>query len=36
VGETPPPEPLYFDSPEALRDWFDANHQTATDLWVGY
>ncbi len=36
MGETPPPEPLYFDSPEALRDWFDANHETATDLWVGY
>ena len=27
---------IYFDSTEALRDWFDANHATAEDLWVGY
>jgi uncharacterized protein YdeI (YjbR/CyaY-like superfamily) len=30
------PEPIYFDSPAALRDWFDANHETADELWLGY
>jgi uncharacterized protein YdeI (YjbR/CyaY-like superfamily) len=29
-------EPIYFDGPEALRDWFDAHHETADELWVGY
>jgi uncharacterized protein YdeI (YjbR/CyaY-like superfamily) len=33
VGE---PEPIYFESPAALCDWFDAYHQTAAELWVGY
>jgi uncharacterized protein YdeI (YjbR/CyaY-like superfamily) len=36
---SPPLEPhdvIYFESPEALRDWFDANHETAPELWVGY
>ena len=31
-----PPEPIYFEGPAALRDWFDAHHETATELWVGY
>jgi uncharacterized protein YdeI (YjbR/CyaY-like superfamily) len=35
VGDAAP-EPIYFESPEALRDWFDANHETAAELWVGY
>ena len=30
------PEPIYFASPEELRDWFDANHETASELWLGY
>jgi uncharacterized protein YdeI (YjbR/CyaY-like superfamily) len=33
VGE---PLPIYFESPAELRDWFDANHLTAVELWVGY
>ncbi|HET9346248.1 MAG TPA: YdeI/OmpD-associated family protein [Candidatus Limnocylindrales bacterium] len=35
-GRTETPEPIYFESPGQLRDWFDANHETATELWVGY
>jgi uncharacterized protein YdeI (YjbR/CyaY-like superfamily) len=33
VGE---PDPIYFESPEELRDWFDEHHLTAPELWVGY
>ncbi len=36
---SPSPQPhdvRYFASPEALRDWFDANHETADELWLGY
>jgi uncharacterized protein YdeI (YjbR/CyaY-like superfamily) len=35
VGE-PSPEPIWFESPEELRDWFDANHLVASELWLGY
>jgi uncharacterized protein YdeI (YjbR/CyaY-like superfamily) len=35
VAPRPPPDPIYFDSPAALRDWFDANHETAAELWLG-
>ena len=35
MAPKPPPDPIYFESPEALRDWLDANHDTATELWVG-
>jgi uncharacterized protein YdeI (YjbR/CyaY-like superfamily) len=35
-GRAETPEPIYFESPEQLRDWFDANHETATELWLGY
>jgi uncharacterized protein YdeI (YjbR/CyaY-like superfamily) len=35
MAPKPPPDPIYFDSPAALRDWFDANHQTASELWLG-
>lgn len=31
-----PHDVIYFESPAALRDWFDANHETATELWIGY
>jgi len=33
VGES---EPIYFESTAELRDWFDANHLTAPELWLGY
>ena len=28
-------EPIFFESPEQLRDWLDANHETAPELIVG-
>ncbi|MEA2576774.1 MAG: hypothetical protein QOD78_362 [Chloroflexota bacterium] len=36
---SPSPQPhdvRYFATPGALRDWFDANHETADELWLGY
>ncbi len=30
------PEPIFFESPEQLRAWFDANHATESELWLGY
>jgi uncharacterized protein YdeI (YjbR/CyaY-like superfamily) len=30
-----PHDVRFFESPEELRDWFDANHATAADLWLG-
>jgi len=39
VGEDRPGgsafEPIFFESPAALRDWLDANHETAPELFVG-
>ncbi|PPK68167.1 YdeI/OmpD-associated family protein [Actinokineospora auranticolor] len=29
-------EPTFFAEPGALRAWFDANHATAAELWVGF
>ena len=26
----------FFGTPAELRDWFDANHATAGELWLGY
>jgi uncharacterized protein YdeI (YjbR/CyaY-like superfamily) len=26
----------FFASPDDLREWFDANHETADELWLGY
>ena len=26
----------FFERPDQLRDWFDANHETADELWLGY
>jgi len=26
----------FFESPAQLRAWFEANHDTATELWLGY
>jgi uncharacterized protein YdeI (YjbR/CyaY-like superfamily) len=28
-------DPLFFASSEEIRDWFEANHATAEELWVG-
>jgi uncharacterized protein YdeI (YjbR/CyaY-like superfamily) len=35
VGIKPPEDPIYFTSAGELRDWFAANHETATELWLG-
>ena len=29
-------EPVYFPSPAAFRDWLEAHHASADELWVGY
>jgi hypothetical protein len=29
-------KPTYFKSPSALRRWFEANHATSRELWVGF
>jgi uncharacterized protein YdeI (YjbR/CyaY-like superfamily) len=31
----PPDAAVYFPSPRAMRDWLEANHATAAELWVG-
>jgi uncharacterized protein YdeI (YjbR/CyaY-like superfamily) len=37
MSPTPTPhDVIFFAAAEELRDWFDANHATATDLWMGY
>jgi uncharacterized protein YdeI (YjbR/CyaY-like superfamily) len=36
---SPSPTPhdvIYFESAVELRDWFDANHASADDLWIGH
>jgi uncharacterized protein YdeI (YjbR/CyaY-like superfamily) len=36
VSPTPTPRDVhFFASTDELRDWFDANHATATELWLG-
>ena len=30
------PEPVFFATPAELRAWFEANHETAAELWVGF
>jgi uncharacterized protein YdeI (YjbR/CyaY-like superfamily) len=30
-----PRDVRFFETPEQLRDWFDANHATAEELWLG-
>jgi uncharacterized protein YdeI (YjbR/CyaY-like superfamily) len=27
---------IFFQAPAELRAWFEANHETATELWLGY
>ena len=35
--ELPKPENvIFFETPAQLRAWFEANHQTADQLWLGY
>ena len=37
MSPTPTPRDVrYLTSPAELRDWFDANHETADELWLGY
>jgi uncharacterized protein YdeI (YjbR/CyaY-like superfamily) len=37
VSPAPTPRDVqYFASTEELREWFDANHATADELWLGY
>jgi uncharacterized protein YdeI (YjbR/CyaY-like superfamily) len=31
-----PHDVLFFATSEDLRDWFDANHATTDELWIGY
>ncbi len=31
-----PHDVMFFATPAELRDWFDANHLTADELWLGY
>src|SRR5207244_9579775 len=31
-----PEEVVFFETPARLRAWFEANHDTATELWLGY
>jgi uncharacterized protein YdeI (YjbR/CyaY-like superfamily) len=28
-------KPRFFHSPEEMREWLEANHETAEELWVG-
>ena len=38
LGPMPAPTPhdiAWFDSPEELRDWLEANRETATERWIG-
>ena len=32
---TADPEPVFFESAAALREWLERNHATATEMWVG-
>ena len=37
MSASPQPHDIrFFATSEELRDWFDANHQTADELWLGY
>jgi uncharacterized protein YdeI (YjbR/CyaY-like superfamily) len=36
MSPTPTPhDVIFFERPEDMRDWFDAHHATATELWHG-
>jgi uncharacterized protein YdeI (YjbR/CyaY-like superfamily) len=34
-GGTPERPALFFSGPEEFRSWLEANHETATELWMG-
>ncbi len=37
VWQLPTPQNVtFFETPAQLRAWFEANHDTATELWIGY
>jgi len=36
LKNAPVATPFFPASPEELRDWFDAHHDTETELWLGY
>ena len=36
LGDTRVVEPTFFESPAELRRWFEANHATAAELYVGF
>jgi uncharacterized protein YdeI (YjbR/CyaY-like superfamily) len=37
VSPSPQPHDVrFFATPAELRDWFDANHESADELWLGY
>jgi uncharacterized protein YdeI (YjbR/CyaY-like superfamily) len=36
VAKLVPHDVRSFASTDELRAWFDANHETATELWLGY
>ena len=35
-GPPPPTGPAFFPTPAHLRAWFEAHHDSADELWVGY
>ena len=35
MAPKPPPDPIFFETPAELRDWFGANHEAASELWLG-
>jgi len=35
VAPKPPADPIFFATPTEMRVWFDANHETAEELWLG-
>jgi uncharacterized protein YdeI (YjbR/CyaY-like superfamily) len=36
MAAKPQPEPIFFESPEAFYAWLEENHDTATEVYVGY
>jgi uncharacterized protein YdeI (YjbR/CyaY-like superfamily) len=28
-------EPVFFDTPDQMREWLEANHESADEIWVG-
>jgi len=36
MAAKPQPEPIFFESPEEFYAWLEENHETATEVYVGY